>query len=102
MIPEATIEPPRRQPAWLSDLPNGWRIERAKVFFRKVDERSEKGEEELLSVSHLTGVTKRSEKNITMFQAESRYFYLDGLTPMVTGINKKLALGVHFSCDTLG
>jgi type I restriction enzyme S subunit len=29
------------------------------------------GEEELLSVSHLTGVTPRSQKNITMFMAES-------------------------------
>lgn len=55
----------------LSAVPAGWRVERAKVFFRRVDERSEKGEEELLSVSHLTGVTRRSEKNVTMFQAES-------------------------------
>lgn len=55
----------------LSVVPEGWRVERAKVFFCKVDERSEKGEEELLSVSHMTGVTRRSEKNVTMFQAES-------------------------------
>jgi hypothetical protein len=29
------------------------------------------GEEELLSVSHTTGVTPRSQKNVTMFKAES-------------------------------
>jgi type I restriction enzyme S subunit len=36
-----------------------------------VDERSRTGEEELLSVSHLTGVTPRSQKNVTMFKAAS-------------------------------
>jgi type I restriction enzyme S subunit len=35
-----------------------------------VDERSTTGKEELLSVSHMTGVTPRSEKNVTMFMAE--------------------------------
>jgi type I restriction enzyme S subunit len=34
-----------------------------------VDERSRTGAEELLSVSHLTGVTPRSQKNVTMFKA---------------------------------
>jgi type I restriction enzyme S subunit len=36
-----------------------------------MDEWSEQGDEELLSVSHKTGVTPRSQKNITMFMAES-------------------------------
>jgi type I restriction enzyme, S subunit len=36
-----------------------------------VDERSGTGQEELLSVSHLTGVSPRSQKNVTMFKAES-------------------------------
>jgi len=48
-----------------------WDIRRAKYLFREVDERSKSGNEELLSVSHITGVTPRSEKNITMFKAES-------------------------------
>jgi type I restriction enzyme S subunit len=38
--------------------------------FREVDERSPDGTEELLSVSHLTGVTPRSEKTVNMFLAE--------------------------------
>lgn len=56
---------------WLGEIPAHWEVRRAKYLFREVDERSKDGEEELLSVSHLTGVTPRSQKNITMFKAES-------------------------------
>ncbi len=56
---------------WLGEVPEHWAEKRAKYFFREVDERSMAGEEELLSVSHLTGVTPRSQKNVTMFLAES-------------------------------
>ncbi len=56
---------------WLEKIPKHWTEERAKYFFREVDERSKTGDEELLSVSHVTGVTPRSQKNITMFKAES-------------------------------
>ena len=55
---------------WLGDLPSHWSILRAKYVFREVDDRSVSGDEELLSVSHLTGVTPRSEKNVTMFMTE--------------------------------
>lgn len=54
---------------WLPPVPAHWDEQRAKVFFREADERSSTGEEELLSVSHLTGVTPRSQKNVTMFKA---------------------------------
>lgn len=56
---------------WLDTIPAHWNECRAKFLFREIDERSETGAEELLSVSHLTGVTPRSQKNITMFMAES-------------------------------
>ena len=56
---------------WLGDVPDHWEIRPAKFFFREVNERSRRGEEELLSVSHLTGVTPRSSKNVTMFMAAS-------------------------------
>jgi type I restriction enzyme S subunit len=56
---------------WLPALPQGWEIHRAKYSFKEADDRSETGDEELLSVSHKTGVTPRSQKNITMFMAES-------------------------------
>lgn len=56
---------------WLDSVPTGWSSKRAKYFLHEVDERSVSGNEELLSVSHKTGVTPRSQKNITMFMAES-------------------------------
>jgi type I restriction enzyme S subunit len=56
---------------WLGEIPAHWEVRRAKYLFHEVDERSAGGREELLSVSHLTGVTPRSQKNITMFKAAS-------------------------------
>ena len=56
---------------WLGDIPKYWEVLRAKYVFREMDERSKTGNEEQLSVSHITGVTPRSQKNITMFKAES-------------------------------
>ena len=61
--------------AWLGDVPRHWDVEPAKWYFREADDRSETGSEELLSVSHITGVTPRSEKNVTMFKAESNVGY---------------------------
>lgn len=56
---------------WIGRVPSHWNVIRAKYLFREVDERSQTGSEELLSVSHMTGVTARSEKtNIYMFMAE--------------------------------
>ena len=55
---------------WIGEVPEHWEIMRAKFLFNEIDDRSNTGDEELLSVSHLTGVTPRSEKNVTMFQAE--------------------------------
>jgi type I restriction enzyme S subunit len=56
---------------WMGSIPAHWALVRAKRLFREVDERSKTGKEELLSVSHLTGVTPRRLKNVTMFMAES-------------------------------
>ena len=56
---------------WLGDIPQHWEVLRAKYLYHEVDDRSTAGSEELLSVSHLTGVTPRSQKNITMFKAAS-------------------------------
>jgi type I restriction enzyme, S subunit len=55
---------------WIGEIPEHWKIRRAKYLFREIDERSKTGDEELLSVSHITGVTPRSEKNVNMFLAE--------------------------------
>ncbi|MFD2608738.1 hypothetical protein ACFSR9_04695 [Deinococcus taklimakanensis] len=56
---------------WLGDVPEGWEVKRAKYLFREIDRRSVAGDEEMLSVSHITGVTPRSEKNVTMFLSET-------------------------------
>lgn len=56
---------------WLGSVPAHWSVLRAKCLFREVDDRSKTGNEELLSVSHLTGVTPRRLKTVTMFLAES-------------------------------
>ncbi|WP_257266587.1 restriction endonuclease subunit S [Endozoicomonas sp. ONNA2] len=55
---------------WIGEIPVYWEVKRAKYLFNEIDERSKDGLEELLSVSHMTGVTPRSEKNVTMFMAE--------------------------------
>ena len=56
---------------WLGEVPAHWEVEKGLRYFVETEARSVTGDEELLSVSHLTGVTPRSEKNITMFMAES-------------------------------
>ena len=60
---------------WLGEIPAHWAVERARWLFRERDQRSETGEEELLTVSHLTGVTPRSEKDVYMFEAETKEGY---------------------------
>lgn len=60
---------------WLGEIPAHWGIERARWLFHERDQRSETGEEELLTVSHFTGVTPRSEKDVNMFEAETKEGY---------------------------
>jgi len=60
---------------WLGEIPAHWRVERAKNLFTVRDERSDDGSEELLTVSHITGVTSRSEKDVNMFEADDKAGY---------------------------
>lgn len=60
---------------WLGEIPAHWETERARWLFRERDERSDTGAEYLLTVSHLTGVTLRSEKDVNMFEAASKEGY---------------------------
>lgn len=55
--------------------PSRWPMMKGKRLFFSVDVRSETGKEELLTVSHITGITPRKMKNVTMFQAESLVGY---------------------------
>lgn len=60
---------------WLGLIPEHWEIERCKWLLTERDERSTTGEEEMLTVSHITGVTPRSEKEVNMFEAETNEGY---------------------------
>jgi len=55
----------------IGNIPIHWDETRLKLRYKEVDNRSITGEEEMLSVSHITGITPRSQKNVTMFMAES-------------------------------
>ena len=55
---------------WIGEIPAHWEVKRLKYYLTEIDERSQSGDEELLSVSHMTGVTPRAEKTgIYMFMA---------------------------------
>ena len=73
MIPDLKPYPAMKESSvpWLGRVPKHWETRRAKYSLREADERSVSGQEELLSVSHITGVTSRREKNVTMFLAAS-------------------------------
>lgn len=60
---------------WIGEIPEGWTCKRGKQLFVETNERSKTGSEELLTVSHLTGVTPRSQKNVNMFMSESLVDY---------------------------
>lgn len=48
--------------AWLGEIPENWEIKRIKYIFKEQDKRSETGLEDLLSVSHYTGVTQKKDR----------------------------------------
>ncbi len=56
---------------WFGRLPDHWKVRRARILFRERIDLSEEGSEELLTVSHITGVTARAEKDVNMFLAET-------------------------------
>ncbi len=60
---------------WLHSIPKHWRMEKGKRLLFETNYRSVNGQEELLTVSQYTGITPRSKKNVTMFQAESLVDY---------------------------
>ena len=60
---------------WVPMIPADWSNYRGKHLFYETNERSETGSEELLTVSHKTGVTPRSQKNVNMFMSESLVGY---------------------------
>jgi len=47
---------------WLGEIPSHWEVKRIKYLFKEINERSLGGNEDLLSVSQYTGVTRKSDK----------------------------------------
>lgn len=47
---------------WLGEIPKHWELRRIKYLFNEINERSDNGDEDLLSVSQYTGVTNKSYK----------------------------------------
>jgi restriction endonuclease S subunit len=56
---------------WFGQVPSHWRVRRARLVFRERIDPSQDGSEELLTVSHITGVTARADKDVNMFMAET-------------------------------
>ncbi len=46
---------------WIGEIPEHWEVKRIKYLFKEINERSDSGNEDLLSVSQYTGVTLTSE-----------------------------------------
>ncbi len=60
---------------WMENIPTDWKVMPGKGLFYERNVRSEDGSEELLTVSQYTGVTPRSQKNVTMFESETLVGY---------------------------
>lgn len=60
---------------WIGETPSNWTLTRNKDIFKERGSLSSTGTETLLTVSHITGVTKRSEKKVNMFMAETMEGY---------------------------
>jgi type I restriction enzyme S subunit len=61
---------------WLEcKIPDHWKVLRNKRVFKEISKPSKTGNETLLTVSHITGVSPRSEKNVNMFFAETMKGY---------------------------
>ena len=60
----------------IGQIPDHWQLLRNKNLLSEIDDRSCDGTEELLTVSHITGVSPRREnQQVTMFMAESNEGY---------------------------
>lgn len=61
--------------AWFSDLPSDWEVRRAKLLFREIDERSETGEETLLSLRMQKGLVPHNDVSEKPIPAEKLIGY---------------------------
>lgn len=56
---------------WIGEIPEHWQTIKGQFIFDVINEKTAKGDEELLSVSEHYGIKKRSESNVNMFMASS-------------------------------
>ena len=69
---DPTVEMKPSGVEWIGEIPAHWEVKRNKRIFHERDDRSATGKEELLTVSHITGVSPRAEKkNVGMFLART-------------------------------
>lgn len=66
-----TVEHRTHESEWDYAVPDSWPRVRNKQLLAESLAVSQDGDEELLSVSHITGITPRSEKKVTMIEAET-------------------------------
>lgn len=61
---------------WLPEIPEHWKIKPVRSLLKETTEKTETGEEELLSLSQYAGISyKKETKNQGMFEAESTIGY---------------------------
>ena len=60
---------------WIGETPIQWEVTRNKDIFEERGNLSNSGTETLLTISHITGVTRRTEKNVNMFMAKTMEGY---------------------------
>lgn len=59
----------------LPAVPKSWQVLRNKVFCKETNDRTDDDTGEMLTVSHISGVTPRKQKTVNMFEAESTVGY---------------------------
>lgn len=62
--------------AWLEEVPEHWELKPIRSLLKESEEKTETGDEELLSLSQYTGITRKKDANKTgMFEAETTIGY---------------------------
>ncbi len=88
---------------WLGEIPEHWEVIKIKYLFKEIKERSLDGNEDLLSVSQYTGVTKKSDKledgdlltNASTLEGYKKVTYGDLVSNIMLAWNGSLGFSPH-------
>ncbi len=88
---------------WLGEIPEHWEAIKIKYLFKEIKERSLDGNEDLLSVSQYTGVTKKSDKledgdlltNALTLEGYKKVTYGDLVSNIMLAWNGSLGFSPH-------